>query len=134
MRTLYILQGRSFFSELVKRFYEGGPLFMSLILICLLVAIFFLIRGFLSLNKDGGVSKKMSALASDASLLGLVLGFLGSMIGLITAFDIVEATDIISTPRLAGGLKVSFLTTVFGSITFVLIRIGIIILKIFQKS
>ncbi|TGV00416.1 MotA/TolQ/ExbB proton channel family protein [Flavivirga rizhaonensis] len=134
MRTLYILQGRSFFSELVKRFYEGGPLFMSLILICLLVAIFFLIRGFLYLNKDGGVSKKMSALASDASLLGLVLGFLGSMIGLITAFDIVEATDIISTPRLAGGLKVSFLTTVFGSITFVLIRIGLIILKTFQKS
>ncbi|WP_303317989.1 MotA/TolQ/ExbB proton channel family protein [Flavivirga abyssicola] len=134
MRILYILQGRSFFSELVKRFYEGGPLFMSLILICLLVAIFFLIRGFLYLNKDGEVSKKMSALASDASLLGLVLGFLGSMIGLITAFDIVEATDIISTPRLAGGLKVSFLTTVFGSITFVLIRIGLIILKTFQKS
>ncbi len=133
MRTLYILEGRSFFSELVKRFYEGGPLFMSLILICLLVAIFFLIRGFLSLNKDVGVSKKMSALASDASLLGLVLGFLGSIIGLITAFDIVEATDIISTHRLAGGLKVSFLTTVFGSITFVLIRIGIIILKMFHK-
>ncbi|MDO5980976.1 MotA/TolQ/ExbB proton channel family protein [Flavivirga spongiicola] len=118
----------------VDRFMEGGPLFMSLILICLLVSIFFLVRGFLSLNKNLVVSKKMTALASDASLLGLVMGFLGSIIGLISAFDAIESMDSISSNMLAGGLKVSFLTTVFGSITFILPRIGIIILKMLQKS
>jgi len=107
---------------------------MSLILICLLLAIYFLVRGFLSLNKDATKSKKMMGLASDVSILGLVLGFLGSIIGMITAFDTIEAIGDISPSMMAGGLKVAFLTTLFGSITFILPRIGIIILKTLQKS
>ncbi|NMH88681.1 MotA/TolQ/ExbB proton channel family protein [Flavivirga algicola] len=137
MKTLHVLKAPGFFSELSKRFHEGGPFFMSLILICLLAAVVFLIFGVVYLKKDQTKSKKMTALASDASILGLVLGFLGSIIGLISAFDKVEAADMMvgmSTARLAGGLKISFLTTVFGSITFILPRIGIIILKTFQKS
>ena len=67
----------------VDRFNEGGPFFMSLILISLLLAIFFLAKGFLYLKKDIEVSKKMTILTSDVSLLGLVLGFLGSVISKI---------------------------------------------------
>jgi hypothetical protein len=118
----------------VDRFIEGGPLFMSLILICLLLSLFFLVKGFLSLSKDLSVSRKMTRLASDASLLGLVLGFLGSIIGMITAFDAIESFDKISSAMIAGGLKVSFLTTVFGTITFIIPRIGILILRSMQKA
>lgn len=118
----------------VDRFIEGGPLFMSLILICLLLSLFFLVKGFLSLSKDLSVSRKMTRLASDASLLGLVLGFLGSIIGMITAFDAIESFDKISSAMIAGGLKVSFLTTVFGAITFIIPRIGILILRSMQKA
>ncbi|AUP77701.1 MotA/TolQ/ExbB proton channel family protein [Flavivirga eckloniae] len=137
MKAIILLQNSSIFSELGKRFNEGGPFFMSLILICLILALVFLVLAFLNVKKDVNKSKKMIALVSDASLLGLVIGFLGSIIGLITAFDTFEymsgTTEGVSSARLAGGLKVSFLTTVFGSITFILPRIGIILLKTLQK-
>jgi hypothetical protein len=118
----------------VDRFNEGGPLFMSLILICLLLALFFVVMGFLNLNKDVLKSKKMTRLASDVSVLGLVFGFFGSTIGMIEAFDAVGAIGDISNSMMAGGLKVAFLTTVFGCITFILPRIGIILLRALQKS
>ncbi|WP_339896054.1 MotA/TolQ/ExbB proton channel family protein [uncultured Algibacter sp.] len=118
----------------VDRFMEGGPLFMSLILICLLLALSFVVMGFVNLKKNVLKSKKMTGLASDASILGLVIGFLGSIIGMITAFDAIESMGDISSGMMAAGLKVSFLTTVFGAVTFILPRIGIIILKALQKS
>ncbi len=118
----------------VDRFNEGGPFFMSLILICLLLALSFVVIGFLNLNKDVLKSKKMTGLASDVSILGLVFGFLGSTIGMIAAFDALEAIGDISQGMMAAGLKVAFLTTVFGCITFILPRICIIILKALQKS
>ncbi|RMA57286.1 MotA/TolQ/ExbB proton channel family protein [Ulvibacter antarcticus] len=121
-------------SPVTSRFMEGGPIMMSLILICLLLALFFLVKGFLSLKNDLGKSRKMTTLASDVSLLGLVIGFLGSIFGMISAFDSIEAIGEISTPMLAAGLKVSFLTTVFGCITFILPRIGILILRALQKE
>lgn len=113
----------------VQRFEEGGPVMMSMILICFLLALFFVIRSFITLKKAPEISKKMRALATDASLLGLVIGFFGSILGMITAFDSIEAFDKVNSGLLAGGLKVSFLTAVFGTITFIIIRIGILILK-----
>ncbi|SFD04094.1 MotA/TolQ/ExbB proton channel family protein [Algibacter pectinivorans] len=123
-----------FLNVFVDRFMEGGPLFMSLILICLLLAIAFLVMGFVNLKKDVLKSKKMTKLASDVSILGLVFGFLGSTIGMITAFDAIESIGGISQGMMAAGLKVAFLTTVFGCITFILPRIGIIILRGLQKG
>jgi hypothetical protein len=118
----------------VDRFMEGGPLFMSLILICLILALFFIIMGVVNLKKDLAKSIKMTGLASDVSILGLVFGFLGSTIGMISAFDAIEAIGDISQGMMAAGLKVAFLTTVFGCITFILPRIGIIILRALQKA
>ncbi|GAA3629114.1 MotA/TolQ/ExbB proton channel family protein [Flavivirga jejuensis] len=134
MITLVLLQNPGFFSQLSKRFEEGGSFFMSLILICFILAFVFLVFGFLSVKKDLNKSKKMMSLASDVSILGLVFGFLGSTIGMIQAFDSIEAVGDISAGMMSGGLKVAFLTTVFGCITFILPRIGIIILKGFQKN
>ena len=74
----------------------------------------------------------MINLTSEVSILGLVIGLLGSIIGLIEAFDTVEALENISV--MGSGLKVSFLTTLFGSITFILPRIGIIVLKGIKKT
>ncbi|GAA3520635.1 hypothetical protein GCM10022393_38580 [Aquimarina addita] len=129
MMTLIIVLNSNVFSGLAKRFNEGGPFFMSLILLCLIVSLGFIIFGFLNLKTDIKKSKKMISLASDTSLLGHVFGFLGSTIGLITAFDTLEAVGDISSGMMAAGLKISFLTIVFGCITFILSRIGIIILK-----
>ena len=118
----------------IDRFNEGGPLMMSLITICLILSIVFLIKGFSSLNTNLNQSKKMLSLAVDSSLLGLVIGFFASFIGLITAFDSVEAMGDPDPSVFAGGLKVSLLTAVYGLFSFIIPRIGILILRALQKD
>ncbi len=113
----------------IDRFMEGGPLFMSLILICLILSIVFLIMGFRSISDNPEKTRKMISLSGDAGLLGLVLGFLGSFIGMITAFDAIEGFDEMNASIIAGGLKVSFLTTLFGLLVFLISRTGILVLK-----
>ncbi|WP_298533598.1 MotA/TolQ/ExbB proton channel family protein [uncultured Algibacter sp.] len=134
MIALLILTNGNFLSELGKRFNEGGPFFMSLILICFILALACIVLAFFNVKKNVSKSKKMTALASDISILGLVFGLLGSIIGMIMAFDAIEALGDVSQGMMASGLKVAFLTTVFGCVTFILPRIGIIILKTLQKA
>ena len=128
------LQSSGLFSELAKRFHEGGPFFMSLILICFIGALVCLALSFYYLKKHPDRSKKMTRLASDISILGLVIGFLGSTFGLVSAFDTVDSIGGMKPEMMAAGLKVSFLTTIFGCITFILPRIGIIVLRGLQKA
>jgi len=113
-------------------FQEGGPLFMSLILIAFLTSLFFIIKGFIKL-KSNATSNKEIKLAIDCSLLALVLGFLGSVLGLIQAFDSVEAMGNPDPSIFAGGLKISLLTATFGLFSFVVTRIGIFILRLANK-
>jgi len=115
-------------------FMDGGPFFMSLILICLVAALIFVIRGFVNAKKTISVARKSLKLAVDFSLLGLVMGFLGSVLGLITAFDSVEAMGNPDPSVFAGGLKVSLLTATFGLFTFVIARIGIVALRLMLPS
>ncbi|WP_296383578.1 MotA/TolQ/ExbB proton channel family protein [Winogradskyella sp.] len=120
--------------QFADRFNEGGPFFMSLILICLLLSIYFLVRGFMSFRKNPSLSKKMLRLAEDSSLLGLVIGFFASVIGLITAFDSIEALGNPDPAVFAGGLKVSLLTATFGLFTFIIVRLDILILRWLQAA
>lgn len=119
---------------LLGLFDEGGPLMMSLISICLVLSIIFLIRGFVSVKSNMKLSKRMLQFASDASLLGLVLGFFGSIRGLMSAFDSVQAMGNAEPALFAGGLKVSLITSLFGLLTFIIARIGILILKALHKD
>ena len=43
-----------------------------------------------------------------------MLGFMGTVIGMIGAFDAIEAAGDINPSLVAGGIKVALLTTVFG--------------------
>lgn len=115
-------------------FTDGGTLMMTIILICLLLSIGFLAKGFMSLKGDLPQSKKMLILATDSSLLGLVIGFFASILGLISAFDTVEAMGDPDPSLFAAGLKVSLLTATFGLFTFIVARIGILILKGMHKA
>ena len=134
MYTLVISKFLVVPTQFVDRFNEGGPFFMSLILICLLLSVFFLVRGFLSFRKNPSLSKKMLRLAEDSSLLGLVIGFFASVIGLITAFDSIEALGNPDPAVFAGGLKVSLLTATFGLFTFIIVRLDILILRWLQEA
>jgi len=113
----------------IARLNEGGPLFMYTTLTILIVIIALLIRGFL--KKEA--RPKTITLVSSISLFVLVWGFLGQMLGLISAFDAVQAAGDISPSLLAGGLKVAILSPLFGMIVFLIARIGIIILNLIEK-
>jgi hypothetical protein len=107
---------------------------MSLILICLIISVVFLITGFSALKTDLAKSIKMREMAAESSLLGLVIGFFASILGLISAFDTVEAMGNPNPSLFAAGLKVSLLTATFGLLSFIIVRVGILILRGIQSS
>ena len=55
--------------------------------------------------------------------LAPMLGFLGTVIGMILAFDQIAAANNISPAIVAGGIKVALLTTVFGLIVAIILQI-----------
>jgi len=55
--------------------------------------------------------------------LAPMLGFLGTVIGMVQAFDAIEAAGDISPTIVAGGMKVALLTTVFGLIVAIIIQV-----------
>jgi biopolymer transport protein ExbB len=55
--------------------------------------------------------------------LAPMLGFLGTVIGMIQAFDMIEAAGDISPTLVAGGIKVALLTTVFGLIVAIILQV-----------
>ncbi len=107
-----------FFSKLM----DGGPVFMFPILIMLLIIIVLFVRELMKKRKRG---KTMKLIAS-ISWLAVGWGVLGQILGLISAFDTIEAAGNVSPGVLAGGLKISFLTTAFGLLTFLIGRLLII--------
>ena len=120
-------------TTLFNRFMEGGALFMSLVLVCLLLSIYFLVKSLVNIKTNIEISKKMLKHISDSGTLGLALGIMGAFIGLITAFDVLEATGEANPSIIAGGLKVALLSPLFGLFTFSVSKLAILILRIIQK-
>jgi|TARA_B100001146_G_scaffold208902_1_gene205409 hypothetical protein len=120
-------------TTLINRFMEGGAFFMSLILTCLLISIYFIAKSLLNIKSNVEISKKMLKHISDSGTLGLALGVMGAFIGLITAFDVLEATGEADPSIIAGGLKVALLSPLFGLFTFSVSKLAILILRIIQK-
>ncbi len=52
-----------------------------------------------------------------------MLGFMGTVVGMIEAFDRIEAVGDLSPAVVAGGIKVALLTTVFGLIVAIILQI-----------
>ena len=106
---------------------------MSLILICLLISIYFTAKSFLNIKSNVEISRKMLKHISDSGALGLALGAMGAFLGLISAFDVLEASGAAEPGIIAGGLKVALLSPLFGLLTFSLSKLAILILRILQK-
>ena len=109
---------------------DGGPTFMYTTLLLLIASIVLLIKAFVKGDADG----KTSQLIKHISLFALVWGFLGMMIGLISAFDAISAINgDIATPILAGGLKIALLSPAFGMLVFLVARLGLIAVALKEK-
>ena len=55
--------------------------------------------------------------------LALSFGFLGTVVGMVQAFDDIEVAGDISPTVVAGGMKVALLTTIFGLIVAIILQI-----------
>lgn len=55
--------------------------------------------------------------------LGPMLGFLGTVVGMVQAFDAIEAAGDISPTVVAGGMKIALITTVFGLIVAIILQV-----------
>ena len=71
----------------------------------------FLLLGVLWTAWKGGPLKELG-------LLALAIGILGQLIGIYDAFSVFETTEI-SSALLAGGLKVSLTTTLYGLVIYI---------------
>jgi biopolymer transport protein ExbB len=75
----------------------------------------------------GGV--QMGQLEKNVSWISLfialapMLGFMGTVIGMIQAFDKIQAAGDMQPSLVAGGIKVALLTTVFGLIVAIILQI-----------
>jgi biopolymer transport protein ExbB len=70
----------------------------------------------------GRLEKGLSWIALFIALAPM-LGFMGTVIGMVGAFDAIEAAGDISPSIVAGGIKVALLTTVFGLIVAIILQI-----------
>jgi biopolymer transport protein ExbB len=74
-------------------------------------------------------SVQMGRLESNLGWIGLMialapmLGFLGTVVGMVQAFDAIETAGDISPTVVAAGMKVALLTTVFGLITALILQV-----------
>lgn len=177
---------KSFHQVLKEKFIEGGPEFMGIVLLCLILGLAIVIERIIYLNMATTNSKKLLANVEDALNSGGVeaakevcrntsgpvasifyqgldrshegiemveksvvsygsvqmgllekgvswislfialapmLGFMGTVIGMIGAFDAIEAAGDISPSLVAGGIKIALLTTVFGLIVAIILQI-----------
>ena len=175
-----------FHQALKTKFIEGGPGFMALIILCLILGLAVCIERILYLSlsktntkkllaaveaalKEGGVEKakevcrntrgpvasifyqgllrydqgievvektvvsygsvNMSLMENGLSWIALFiaiapsLGFLGTVVGMIQAFDAIQAAGDISPNIVAGGMKVALITTVGGLIVAMILQV-----------
>ena len=70
--------------------------------------------------KDLDKTLKRLTFIKTTGTFALVTGILGQMIGLYSAFTAIEGAMDVSPSILAGGLKVSLITTMYGMIIFLI--------------
>lgn len=106
--------------KMTNLFNRGGPIFMSMLSIILLIIItisVFIILAF-CLKKTKRSDKKLYALR-HLGYMALVFGLLGQIVGLFTAFKAVKMGEVISTPNVfIDGFKVSMITSAYGLFIF----------------
>jgi biopolymer transport protein ExbB/TolQ len=71
--------------------------------------------------------------SQDIAVFALVFGILGQLIGLLSAFQTLEEVGEVSQGILAGGLKISSYTTVYGIFIFLLAKLFKVAFQFSQK-
>lgn len=107
---------------MIELFYMGGTLFMSLVSLSFLAMLIMAVRTglFIYQGKPSEAVFIEAGYVKSLGLFTLVLGALGQLIGLYSAFAAIEQMGSVAPALLAGGLKVSSITTIYGMVCYAL--------------
>lgn len=105
-------------------FNQGGPLFMGILTLLLLVVLAMAVYRFIQINR-GDVEHETSFRyrlgdIKSVGLFSLVFGIFTQLLGLYQAFSAIEMAGGVSPGILMGGLKVSMISTMYGMIIFLI--------------
>ena len=104
---------------------DGGPFFMVPLLISLIIIV-----GLFFMSLLGKGKSKMAETIKQIGTVALAWGLIGSIIGAIGAFDAIEASGGAAPALVAGGLKVTLLSSLLGLVVFFVSRLSALILSI----
>ena len=101
-------------------FMMGGALFMGILTILLVIILAVSVYFILSIVSGKALAEKnfshQLTYLKSIGLFTMITGILGQLIGLMMAFSAIEQAMDISPAIMAGGLKVSMITTLYGII------------------
>ena len=110
---------------MLELFIMGGPLFMGILTLIFIAMIASVIR-YVSATEQ---TQEKLDLIKGCGQLAMITGVLGQLIGLFDALKSIEKVGQIAPGILAGGLKVSSITTMYGLFIYVITLIIWIVLK-----
>lgn len=110
---------------MIDLLFEGGILFMSILTITLAASASLFVYHLLKKTKD----ESQTSTIKSIGLFGLVFGILGQFIGLYSALQHISQVESVSSAMLAGGIRVSSITSIYGMIIFVLSYLMWFVLK-----
>ena len=105
-------------------FVMGGSLFMSILTILLViivaVSVYFAVNIASGKASEKANFKQQLRYIKSLGLFTMITGILGQLIGLFSAFTAIEAAGDVSPAMLAGGLKISLITTLTGIVIYLI--------------
>jgi len=105
-------------------FVMGGSLFMSILTILLVIIVAVAVYFAVSIANGKAADKEgfryQLRYIKSLGLFTMITGILGQMIGLFSAFIAIEAAGDISPGMIAGGLKISMITSLTGVVIFLI--------------
>ena len=113
-------------------FYMGGPLFMSLVTAAALLMLGLTFR---QITGDESVDRLSKSSIPIAGSLALVIGLLGQTLGLYQMLSAMEQAGVdLPAAMIWGGLKITFISSGYGLIVFVLSLIIWFVLSYMQPK
>lgn len=110
---------------MIDLLFEGGILFMSILTIVFAANCGLFAYHLIKKTKDDSETN----LIKSVGLFALVFGLLGQFIGLYSALQHISQVESVSSAMLAGGIRVSSITSIYGMIIFVLSYLMWFVLK-----
>ena len=114
---------------MIDLFYAGGQFAMSLLTLVAVISIILLIVSTLRFTKSDESYKNTLTWVRELGIFALVLGIFFQLTGLYQAFQAIELAGDVSPSLLAGGLKVSSISTIYGMLIFIISWVGYFGLK-----